>query len=296
MKRADQKRFHAWTPVYEKIRDEIGDKAFASGGKYMRDMERYVKKYVRRYRGTGRLTKFISLVKAHMEKGEKFIVVSDRLFLLVLAYHVSPLFPPHRSKGKVCADLLHLKMGVLAGTEIYGHKPTDKAREDTIEGLNEGDVQGIVMTDKVGGCGHNLTGANVMIFLGSLYSYPYEQQAVGIPIFPIELIVARICRPGQTRIPKIYIITDPDYEGDRMAFEIKAARQAEAELMSVKFDRQKGDYSAVEKVEALLGSEEEWQRWRELKAEQDRQETQRRIRIRVQRAMPVLGTVDRIRS
>jgi hypothetical protein len=35
------------------------------------------------------------------------------------------------------------------------------------------------MTDRVGGCGHDLTGANVMIFMGSLYSGPYEEQAIG---------------------------------------------------------------------------------------------------------------------
>ena len=70
------------------------------------------------------------------------------------------------------------------------------------------------------------------------------------------MIVARICRLEQTRIPKIYIITDSDYEGDCMAFKIKAARQAEGELMMVKFDRKKEDYSAMKKVEALLEDEE----------------------------------------
>jgi hypothetical protein len=56
-------------------------------------------------------------------------------------------------------------------------------------------------------------------------------------------MVARICRPGQTRIDitKSYIIADPDYEGDRMAFEIKASRQSEWELMQTKFDERKGE-------------------------------------------------------
>ena len=70
-------------------------------------------------------------------------------------------------------------MGVLAGTIIFGHSPSEKARDEAIAGLNTGDLQGMVMTDRVGGCGHNLTGANVMIFMGSLYSAPYEQQAIG---------------------------------------------------------------------------------------------------------------------
>jgi len=70
-------------------------------------------------------------------------------------------------------------MGVLAGTSIFGHPPTEDARDAAINGLNHGDLNGLVMTDRVGGCGHDLTGANVMIFMGSLYSAPYEEQAIG---------------------------------------------------------------------------------------------------------------------
>lgn len=90
MKRADQKRFLAWTQVYELIKDEYGEAAF-TGTKYHRQMEASIEKYVRRYRGSGRITKLIGLIKAHVEKGEKFIIVSDRIFLVLLAYHV---FPP----------------------------------------------------------------------------------------------------------------------------------------------------------------------------------------------------------
>ena len=64
---------------------------------------------------------------------------------------------------------------MLAETEIYRHKPTEKAREATIDGLNTGNLNEIVMIDRVSECGHNLTGVNIMIFLGSLYSYSYEQ-------------------------------------------------------------------------------------------------------------------------
>jgi hypothetical protein len=70
-------------------------------------------------------------------------------------------------------------MGMLAGTTIFGHSPSEKAHDEAITGLNTGDLNGLVMTDRVGGCGHNLLGANVMIFMGSLYSAPYEQQAIG---------------------------------------------------------------------------------------------------------------------
>ena len=53
---------------------------------------------------------------------------------------------------------------------IFGHSPSSSARDSAIDGLNSGGLHGLVMTDKVSWCGHNLTGANVMIFMGSLYS------------------------------------------------------------------------------------------------------------------------------
>jgi hypothetical protein len=156
-------------------------------------------------------------------------------------------------------------MGVLAGTKIFGHSPTQEARDAAIEGINTGDLQGLIMTDRVGGCGHNLTGANVMIFLGSLYSAPYEEQAIGTPCqcLPKLLIVARISRPGQTKICKVYIIADPGYEGDRMAFEIKNARKAEGDLMNSKFDKKKGDFRALTMVHNLFADDDDWEDWKE---------------------------------
>ena len=51
-----------------------------------------------------------------------------------------------------------------------------------VENLNAGLLDGIVMIDHVGSCGHNLVGASNMIFLGSLYSQPMENQAIDIPL------------------------------------------------------------------------------------------------------------------
>lgn len=68
MKRADHKRFLAWTQVYEKTRDEYGDMAF-TGTKDIRALETYIKTYVRRQRGSGRVAKLIALIMAHVEKG-----------------------------------------------------------------------------------------------------------------------------------------------------------------------------------------------------------------------------------
>ena len=155
-------------------------------------------------------------------------------------------------------------MGVLAGTKIFGHCPTEEERDGAVEGINNGDLQGLVMTDRVGGCGHNLTGANIMIFMGSLYSGPYEEQAIGITqSYPKFLIVARICRPGQKRLCKIYIIADPEYEGDKMAFEIKNARNADGELMQCKFDQAKGHFRCLDMVHALFGDDDDWEDWKD---------------------------------
>ena len=77
---------------------------------------------------------------------------------------------------------MNLNVGVLSGSPIFGHKSTQKERDRAIRQLNAGELDGLLMTDKVGACGHNLTGANVMIFLGSFYSKPYEEQAIGLTL------------------------------------------------------------------------------------------------------------------
>lgn len=74
---------------------------------------------------------------------------------------------------------MNLKVGVLTGTTIFGHGSSDGARDQAIFDLNQGDLDGLIMTDRVGGCGHNLTGASVMIFMGSLYSKASEDQVTG---------------------------------------------------------------------------------------------------------------------
>src|SRR5438477_2814253 len=83
---------------------------------------------------------------------------------------------------------MKLKMGILAGTRMWGQSATNAARTQVVENLNAGLLDGIVMTDRVGSCGHNLVGASNMIFLGSLYSQAMENQAIGIPYSKQELI------------------------------------------------------------------------------------------------------------
>jgi hypothetical protein len=81
--------------------------------------------------------------------------------------------------AKVCTEVLKLKVGILAGSDIFGTKATNIHRRDTVKALNHGDLDGIIMTSKVGGTGFSLVGANNMIFLGSLYSKDEEDQAIG---------------------------------------------------------------------------------------------------------------------
>jgi hypothetical protein len=71
------------------IRDKYGEQA-ATGAQYVKLMEKMVKEHLMRLKGSGRITKLIALLKDHHEKGEKFVIVSDRLFLIVLFYYVLP--------------------------------------------------------------------------------------------------------------------------------------------------------------------------------------------------------------
>ena len=71
-------------------------------------------------------------------------------------------------------------MGALTGTSIWRLSTDDRTRNATVDALNAGELDGIVMTDQVGSCGHTLIGANVMIFIGSLYSPTQEKQATGM--------------------------------------------------------------------------------------------------------------------
>lgn len=73
-----------------------------------------------------------------------------------------------------------MKIGALTGTSLWRLSTSDVARNATVDHLNDGTLDGIVMTDQVGACGHTLIGANIMIFIGSLYSHAQEEQAIGM--------------------------------------------------------------------------------------------------------------------
>ena len=88
------------------------------------------------------------------------------------------MFLEFHSDRQLTERVMKLKIGVLAGTPIFRHIQTDKLRRQRVDKLNSGKLDGIVMTNEVGGVGHNMVGACHMIFLGSLYSQSGENQAI----------------------------------------------------------------------------------------------------------------------
>jgi hypothetical protein len=70
------------------------------------------------------------------------------------------------------------------------------------------------------------------------------------------MMIGRICRAGQTRPPKAYIIADPEFRGDKTAFTIKEERSIEDRLMTRRF--KKRDFGALEIADRLTLPETEW--------------------------------------
>ena len=61
---------------------------------------------------------------------------------------------------------MKLKMGALADQKRFNHRDGQKDRDRVIEDLNTGNLDRIIITDRVGGSGHNLVGTNHMISWG----------------------------------------------------------------------------------------------------------------------------------
>lgn len=58
-----------------------------------------------------------------------------------------------------------------------------------------------------------------------------------------------------------------------MAFEIKASRQAEWELLHTRFDERKGHFRALAMVDALLGDEDDFSSWKKQEVEYENKYT-----------------------
>jgi hypothetical protein len=85
--RADKQRFFAWSPIYEDLLHAKVD-LFNESKKGMQLMEEIIATKFRESELTGRMKRFIAFVKDVNSRGDRFIVVSDRLFPLVLAFYV----------------------------------------------------------------------------------------------------------------------------------------------------------------------------------------------------------------
>lgn len=86
IERADKQRFIAWTPLYT----EVAERTFAiekQGHKHA-IMEEIIVQKLRTSALTGRMERLMRLLKHIVQKKEKFIIVSDRLFLVTVAYFV----------------------------------------------------------------------------------------------------------------------------------------------------------------------------------------------------------------
>jgi hypothetical protein len=88
IERADKQRFFAWTPIYAMYVKLLKDRGVNEESERVRLMEQLISKNLRKQEGTGRVRRFIAWVKSVHDAGERFIVVSDRLFPLVLTYYV----------------------------------------------------------------------------------------------------------------------------------------------------------------------------------------------------------------
>jgi hypothetical protein len=118
------------------------------------------------------------------------------------------------------------KVGVICGSKIWSHSPNANARVPTCNALSQGTLDGVILTPETGGFGLSMVGANNLIFLGSMYTEDYEHQVLGKTFSrsQTKYVLARICRPGQTRTPRGFIIANVDFAPDNAAFKLKQVR------------------------------------------------------------------------
>lgn len=153
----------------------------------------------------------------------------------------------------MCEQILRFNIGVISGSDIFEHKHSPKLRAKTVKLLNEApfsDMAGLVVTAQTGGVGFNIPSASLMLFMGSMYSFEKESQAVceDPDRFVADAVVARMCRPGQDGLPKAYMITNPAFKGDMAAIALKAARGEELKNLT--------DFLTPDDIEELAQAEE----------------------------------------
>lgn len=74
---------------------------------------------------------------------------------------------------------MKLKVKIICGKDMYGNKRVTENRTAIVDELNQGQLDGIIMSSEVGGVGFNAYGASLVIFMGSLHSLAAEEQLIG---------------------------------------------------------------------------------------------------------------------
>jgi hypothetical protein len=145
---------------------------------------------------------------------------------------------------------------------VYDIQSNERNRSSAITAINDGTIDGIIMTAQTGGCGHNMPGAQIMIFMSSLYSPAEENQSICmLHSIVFCLIVGRMCREGQMGIPKAFIIGDSNFKGDATAFRIKEDREKEEIAMQSKLSAVEVR-TVLDKVSALRADDETFKSWK----------------------------------
>lgn len=108
----------------------------------------------------------------------------------------------------------------------------------------------MVMSQRVGGIGHNLPGATAMSFMGSEYSQAYEDQAVGMFAMETMLTEGRMYREGQMGTPRSRIYANPDFVGDQVSIHLKLYRGENDMELRRKLTRQ--EYKSYGDIQHLI--------------------------------------------
>lgn len=142
---------------------------------------------------TGRLKAMRKKLQEIVAKGQRYVICFSSGFFMGLVTYVCHFCTS--SDSQICKKVLGYKISALGGPKVFGRGVFWLPREATVVDLNASRVHGMVISEWVGGIGHNLTRASVILFIGSLYSQAYKDQAIGIPAWE-KCAYRRTCARG----------------------------------------------------------------------------------------------------
>jgi hypothetical protein len=136
MEKADKLRFLAWHPCFQDI-----DRRVRAGGKSVDKQKIYedeISRSVRVHKPSGRLERLIGLIRFIVEvEKQKFIIVSDRLFLLTFALHVLSPEEAELTKGLPIdeAESRDTRGGEALGDTLIGRTTSGRCQRGKRGGL-----------------------------------------------------------------------------------------------------------------------------------------------------------------